>query len=221
MILAYCMMLGGAEDGGGRRVPESGVRGSAVLCFKRAGLECYFSDLGKHIVHSDLDANEDPLQFHSVVQKLFVQSAVVPFRFPALLADRGKLESFVERHAEQYARELKRLGGRQQMKVEVNAALVESRPTMSGTEFLRARYDVNKGLERFASCVMAEAEGLAAEWKKREKIQSLSLFALVDKENWPELRRRVLRVCEAEKIAARVTGPWPPSEFIDWYPEVE
>jgi len=202
------------------RIPDAGVREAPVQQMDGEGIIVFYSEISQDAVGMNEHATDDVLKFHGTVQKFFQQVAVVPFRFPTMLENEAELREFIRKHAERYVKELQHLDGKVEIKVEVSAAAIEMRPTMSGTEFLRAKYGVTKGMEQFAQAIQHEAAELECEWKKRERSGGVTLFALVEKDRWQELRRRVLRVCEQEKVPARVTGPWPASDFVEQYPEL-
>ncbi|PYX36233.1 MAG: hypothetical protein DMG75_11265 [Acidobacteria bacterium] len=82
-VLAYCVTT--AEVA--LKVAQTGVAGMTVESVDESGLRCFVSRRESELPMSSLATREEALAFHSVLQELFRQTTIIPFRFPTLLAD--------------------------------------------------------------------------------------------------------------------------------------
>lgn len=210
MLLLYCM----AEADAGADVPPRGVRGAGVEAVTRGGIACYFSRYEQFPGGSADELKQDALDFHWTVNHVFQQRAVIPFRFPTLVAEMAALESFLGQHAAQYVADLERLRGLVQMEVRLpppaaDAAAASASP--SGTAYMKAKFDAAQKAAELENQLKTAAPG--REWKQRGR----RFFALIPRGEETQFRERVAAFGDA---SLRVSGPWPPSEFVNCYPDV-
>ncbi len=188
-----------------------------------AGVACWYSEGGV----AGGAAKDDLLAFHRVVHTFFQAGAVVPFRFPTTLADTAALSAWLQSNAVAVERELERLTGMVQMELHVTAeqdsAKKDSTPS-GGREYLEARRDAQSALREAAAAARQRVAGLAVEWRERETRAGLRCYALVARGQEREFAARIekidgsgaLDLGAAVRVArVRVTGPWPPAEFLD------
>src|SRR5258706_5688439 len=133
-ILAYCML----DPAVPVALPPRGVRDSAVETLVESGIRCIVShfDLPSSPETAPQFEKDDALQVHRVVNAVFQQVAVIPFRFPTLLQE-SDLRAFVKEKSVAYLDALSRL--REMVQMEVGIALPESQRATpaSGAEYLR------------------------------------------------------------------------------------
>lgn len=146
--------------------------------------------------------------FHWTVNHVFERQAVIPFRFPTLLAAAEDLEKFLERNRDAYLADLRRL--RDQVQMEVRFTIAAEPPASdTGTAYLKARFDAAQKVIELENLMKSAAE---AEWKQRGN----RYFALIPRGVVTEFRDKIAGLGQA---TLRVSGPWPPTEFVNCYPE--
>lgn len=205
MLLLYCM----AEALPGASLPPRGVRSAAVETMQHAGLACYFSRYEKFAGGSAEELKQDALDFHWTVNHVFEQQAVVPFRFPTLLPSAPDLETFLNAHATEYLADLHRL--RDQVQMEVRFTVPPEPPSSgTGTAYLKARFDAAQKVSELENLMKS---AVSAEWKQRGS----RYFALIPRGVVAEFRDKLADLGQAP---LRVSGPWPPSEFVNCYPDL-
>src|SRR5229473_1382541 len=171
-VLAYCVTT--AEVA--LKVSQTGVAGMTVESVDESGLRCFVSRRESELPMSSLATREEALAFHSVLQELFRQTTIIPFRFPTLLAESpGSLN-------------------------------------VSGTQYLRRRQGQQRELEELAE--RFREAGAIRSWRKRDSARGVRCFALVQRDDIAEFQRQAAGVPVGAEIGVRVTGPWPPSEFL-------
>ena len=195
-------------------VDTPGVGGSALrsahfVTGGEGGVACWYSEGG--IVPAA--AKDDLLAFHRVISAFFRTGAVVPFRFPTTLADVAALTTWLQANAASVGRELERLSGMVQMELHITATKPSAAAT-GGREYLEARRDAQSALREAAATARQRVGELAADWRERETREGLRCYALVARGNEREFTQKVNGEA-ARGATIRVTGPWPPAEFLD------
>ncbi|MEO5936083.1 MAG: GvpL/GvpF family gas vesicle protein [Terriglobales bacterium] len=189
-------------------LPPHGVRSAPVETLRRGALVCYFSRYESFPGGSADELKRDALDFHWTVNYVFQKQAVIPFRFPTLLPAQDDLEKFLERNSGVYLADLQRLRDRVQM--EVRFSMPEVTPVSgTGTAYLKAKFDATQRVVQLENLMKSAAE---AEWKQRGN----RYFALIPRAVVTEFRDKIAGLGQA---TLRVSGPWPPTEFVNCYPE--
>ena len=217
-MLAYCI----AEQQGQTEIPASGVEGAPVKWIDVGNLRCFVSEFGARIPSEPVP--EMVTAFHQVLQRIFAQTAIIPFRFPTIVENEDVLRQFVESRSTEYSTALHRLRNKVQIDVRIslnpsanmtNASSLNTSSSQSGKKYLEDR----RGRYRQAQSILDEfrrvSNSVAEEWIQRDTASGIRGFALMDRSAMPIFLENVRRVVTPADISARVTGPWPPSEFVE------
>jgi hypothetical protein len=214
--LVYCLIE--AQD---IEVPATGVGDLPVERLEERGLRCFFSSARSTDDVIGLPAKQAALTFHHVVQKIFHQVAVIPFRFPTILQSEVELRSYLSSEERVYHEALNRLRGMVQMEIQLshavapaNSAEVRSARKSSGTEYLRSRQSLQKELAKGAPAFRDLGDDLVRDWRERPSAQTLRCFALIQRDWVNDFKNKAANVQLASNVQARVSGPWPASEFV-------
>src|SRR5579884_2359283 len=113
-LLAYCI----AEAEAKIVPPGTGVQGSEIVTLAEDGLVGFMSEYGG----SSDKARGLAVEFHRVLQEVLRQAAIVPFRFPTLLANDSEMIAFLKENAKEYRERLDRLRDVVQMEVQLSFA---------------------------------------------------------------------------------------------------
>lgn len=214
VVLAYCV----AEEQNQIDSPRSGVEGAPVQWIDVGKLRCFVSDFGAHM--PDEPVPEMVKAFNQVLQRIFAQATIIPFRFPTLVESEDVLRQFVESRSAEYTSALQRLGNKVQMDVRITvdpgvSAAGSSAQSQSGKDYLedrRARYQQAQSIfEEFRQV----SDSLAEKWVQGDTPSGIRGFALVDRSSLPVFLEKIGRVLTLAGVSARITGPWPPSEFVE------
>ena len=203
-LLAYCVTDAPAA------LPATGVRGSPVRTMILESLNCIYSPL---IPPQEFD-RDDALKFHSVLNSVFAQHAVIPFRFPTLLQNEADLQNHLREKQTTYLQDLQRLVGLVQMEVRFQSDQEKSKPARSGTEYLQSKQATSRGLESLAQQARAAVGDMVVDWKERLTDQGLRCYALVKRQQVADFKQRLQATKLASPKPAIVSGPWPATEFL-------
>ncbi|HSE48860.1 MAG TPA: GvpL/GvpF family gas vesicle protein [Terriglobales bacterium] len=200
------LLLYGMTKSGTPAPPFEGVGGEPLRSLDEQGITAWHSNAAP-----TRGAKEDVLAFHRVISALFQAATVIPFRMPTLLPGEPELRAWLAANAATILRELERLRGVVQMELHIAAPAPAA--AGSGRAYLESRRDAQRALAERAAAAREALADLAAEWRQRETRDGIRCFALV-----PRGRERdfVSHLdASGRRDDLRVTGPWPPAEFLD------
>lgn len=210
-LLAYCVM----EAAAAVNRPVAGVGGMPLEELQELELRCFFSPLESGEGLSRIPAVESAVAFHQVLQALFRQAALISFRFPAVLGNEEELRQYLRQHAPQYRQALSRLRHMVQMEVHVGRTghPETSRPG-SGREYLQQRQSSTAAQTAIGQRIRAATRPWVVEWRQRQAGEELRCYALLPREAVASFQDAV-RGLDNPVAAARLSGPWPATEFFD------
>lgn len=208
-LLLYCIVEAGLHVS----APGHGIQQAAVDDITDSDLRCFYSSIAS-LASDPAAIKQAALDFHKVVSAIFEQVTVIPFRFPALVADATELTSHLKDNAAKYSQALHRLRGMAQMEAMISVIASEPRRA-SGTQYLRDRHEQQSALRRAAASVRSQTQPLLTDWRERETNHGLRCYALLTKAQAPQFAEMVRCIEAPAGLQLRVTGPWPATEFVE------
>jgi len=209
-LLAYCL----AEARDKISFPHAGVQGMPLRNVRSGNLECLVSDFETSSAAGRTPIRDAALEFNRTLQDLLTQSTIVPFRFPTVLADENELLEFLTEHAGEYEATLARLRGTVQIDIRVEAPDSESSTQASGTEYLRGREARYDALQETAAQFRRAGKEWVRQWRDRDTARGLRCSALLGREQVNAFLAAAKEVRIPPRWNVRVSGPWPPAEFM-------
>jgi hypothetical protein len=209
-VLAYCI----AEQKSHIHTPRTGVEAAPVGWIDVDRLRCFVSDFGGEMPNAPVP--EMVKAFNHVLQRIFAQTVIIPFRFPTIVESEAVLRQFVASRAAEYSSALHRLRDKVQMDLRITAkpgAREDSR--QSGKAYLQQRRACHEEAQSVLQEFRRVSHSLAEEWVQRDSTSGIRGFALVDRSSLAAFLEKIARVVIPAGVSARVTGPWPPSEFVE------
>jgi hypothetical protein len=209
-LLLYCLADPSASPNS-----QNGVAGSAISTLEHSGLGVFYSEDATADTWLRAPLRTSAEEFHRVQRELFSRGAIIPFRFPTILESENKLREHLDQRAGEYKNLLQRFATSVQMDVFLtHATTLSTNP--SGATYLRERQERNHALERFASDLRTHADPLAKDWRQRSVSNGLRLFALVERKHVQEFNEKMKMLAVPSGLSARISGPWPVAEFVDF-----
>jgi Gas vesicle synthesis protein GvpL/GvpF len=208
-VLTYCGFLADENPA----IPATGVNGERVNVFERERLRLLWSEIEWPLAQNGLQ--KSALEFHGVIQRVFQQTAVIPFRLLSIFNDIAALHEFAAEHRAGFVADLERLREYVQMEsvVYVIAATTASNPS-SGRAYLEQKAEVVRLSSQHAERVQETIKGVSREVQAREVKSGTRIFALVQRGDEGRFRNAVETVPLPPPVSRRVSGPWPVSEFL-------
>ena len=206
-FLAYCAFL----HRGQVSLPDSGVNSAPVRELKRGNLRLLWSEVEWPFDHSALQRSA--MEFHQVVSRMFSQGAVIPFRLLSVFDDRQSMAAFVAAHETDFVADLERLQDLVQMEC-VLYFVPHVAAGISGKDYLERKAEVLRGAEAYAQSITSALSGINRGVRKRESKNGTRIFVLVERGHEEDFRAIVQRLPLPERLSRRMSGPWPPAEFL-------
>lgn len=193
--------------------PVSGVNGALVECTIIQELAVFYSEAALRF-ESETGIRSAAVEFHRVNRQLMRESDIVPFRFPTLLKDVSELREFVLRNREVFQASLESTHNHVQMEIWLSSrASEEDRIHSTGTAYLREKATRRKQMEMHKRRIEDHFSNCVQGWKFADQGDALRCYALVARAQIAEFRRKA-RQQASENPSGRVTGPWPPTQFM-------
>jgi hypothetical protein len=214
-LLLYCITW--VDDS--VAIPRNGVKEASLEELEYSGLRCIFSR-GQDLNELTAALPDSALQFHGVVQHMFRQVAVIPFRFPTLVRDRAELEAHLQTNEQKYRESLARLQNLAQMEIRISRAKpdVEAENDIrkqSGTDYLRERQKRQALLDATTETLKRAGSPWLKGWRVRQQADKIRCFALLHRGEKQSFEEALAGITVPADLKVRVTGPWPATEFLD------
>ena len=209
-VLAYCI----AEAQSNISIPNAGVRGAPIARVLAGPLQGFVSEFDRSVVKR-LSIREAAMEFHRTIQELFRQVAVLPFRFPTVLATEQEILVHMSKHAGEYASTLSRLRNSVQMEIRIGNNARDGEPAESGAKYLQEKQHDRARLKASAADFRQASEPWLKQWRQREVSHGLHCYLLIPREAVEQFLIRIKKIVLPDNQSARVSGPWPATEFFE------
>jgi hypothetical protein len=208
-ILVYC----GFRQAPELALPAMGVNAAPVqltslddLCLLWSEVEWPFDP--QHMQKS-------AVEFHQVVQQVFKQTAVIPFRLLSVFNDLPEFIAFAATNRERFLQDLHRLSDVVQMECVIYPAPSQAPiDRSSGKAYLEQKAVALRSSEGLAQAVQDSAAHLSREVRVREGKNGTRIFVLVERGRENDFRQAVTAVPLPTHLSRRMSGPWPAAEFL-------
>jgi len=206
-LLAYCI----AEAGAKIEAPSCGVQGKRIETISESGLISFVSEYHRRADRDQIRSTA--LEFNRVLDDLLRQAAIAPFRFPTMLADQSELRQFLREHAREYLENLHRL--RDAVQMEINLTVDEPCETaqVSGAGYLRARQTRHRRLADAAGTIRKVLAPSVRDWHEHVSSGRTRCYVLISRDAIQTVLEQLQGLKITGDLHARVTGPWPATEF--------
>ncbi|HEY6967934.1 MAG TPA: GvpL/GvpF family gas vesicle protein [Candidatus Angelobacter sp.] len=206
-VLAYCAFL----HREGLKLTPCGVNNATMRVLSHGNLRLLWSYVEWPFRDSAIQRNA--VEFHGAVSHMFAQGAVLPFRLLSVFDDEQAIIEFVEARKADFVADLERLRNLVQMECVIYFA-PQAATGLSGKDYLERKAEVLRGAEGYAERIRNVLSGISRAVRTRESKNGLRIFVLVERGQEHSFRSKVRDLPLPERLARRISGPWPPSEFL-------
>jgi hypothetical protein len=170
-VLVYCGFLADEKI----TTPVTGVNAAPVNVLAKGRLRLLWSEVEWPFAQDGLQRNA--LEFHAVVNQVFRQTAVIPFRLLSVFDRRDALETFTAEHEAEFIADLERLRDYVQMESVVYLiAPRQSAESMSGRAYLQQKADMLRLSSEHAAEIKDAVSAVSREVKTREVKNGTRIF---------------------------------------------
>ena len=197
----------------------SGVCEGAVQSREMLGVQVYWSEIAdpEECLGTAESLKKAALQFHQVLREILAAATPIPFRFPTLLESEDSMEQHLADEQELYRAALERIGDAVQYEVVGSWAADEQADLatpVSGREYLKRRSQATERIAAIDSKLKSVTTGSVREWRARQERKNHRWFALVPRESRDRFVASLRSAGPSEGVRLRLSGPWPPAEFV-------
>ncbi len=197
----------------------AGVSEAEVMSRELLGVRVYWSDIGDPDAMSGEPASlkKAALQFQQVLREILAATTPIPFRFPTLLESSEVFEQHLAPEQESYRQALERIGNAVQYEIlgtwaeEQQADLATP---VSGREYLKRRQEALGRVAAVESKLKSVTADSVREWRARQERKNHRWYALVPRDNRERFIASLRGAGGSQGVRLRLSGPWPPSEFV-------
>jgi Gas vesicle synthesis protein GvpL/GvpF len=197
----------------------SGVCDSDVQSRELTGLRVYWSEIAnpEACLGESGSPKKAAAQFQQVLREILAATTPLPFPFPTLVESSEALEQFVTAEQELYRGSLERIRDAVQYEVTGSWAVDEHADLatpISGREYQKRRQEAAGRIAAVDSKLKNVTAGSVREWRARQERRTHRWFALVPRGSRERFLASLRNAGPSEGVRLRLSGPWPPSEFI-------
>lgn len=196
----------------------TGVLDATLQSREMLGVRVYWSEIDNPQMLADAESlKKAALEFHRVLREILVVTTPIPFRFPTLLESADVLQEHLTPEQELYRDALARVDGAVQY--EIIGTWAEEQQTdlatpVSGREYLKRRQEALGRVAAVEGKLKTVTTDTVREWRGREQNKKHRWFALVPRADRERFIASLRTAGASEGIRLRLSGPWPPSEFV-------
>ena len=213
-ILLYCVARPNSNES-----VASGVCDASVQSYTLSELRVYWSELAdpEACLGNPESLKKAAAQFHQVLRQILAETTPIPFRFPTLLENGEAMEQQLAAEHELYRAALERIGDAVQYEIVGNwEADEQADPAtpVKGSEYLKRRQEAAVRIAAIDTKLKSVTAGVVREWRSRQERRTHRWFALVRREDRERFVASLRSAGPSEGVRLRLSGPWPPREFI-------
>jgi Gas vesicle synthesis protein GvpL/GvpF len=197
----------------------SGVCDATVDSREMLGARIYWSDIADppSCLGAPETMKQSALQFHDVLREILAVTTPIPFRFPTLLDSSENLEQHLVSEQQLYRDALARVDGAVQYEITgiwPDQQQSDSATPVSGREYLKRRQQEAERIAAVESKLKSVTTDAVREWRGRPERKNYRWFALVPRDAREQFLSALRTAGGSQGVRLRLSGPWPPSEFV-------
>lgn len=215
-VLAYC----GFQQDDSASLPATGVNGSPIEALALDALRLLWSNVEWPFAPAAVQKNA--VEFHGVIQHIFRERAVIPFRLLSVFDNKEALAAFAHENQERFLADMERLKLFVQMECVIYPAPAQRAPVevVSGKAYLEQRAEGARSIAQAVSSVREAVRHLSHDVRVREAKNGSRMFVLVERGREQAFREAIQQVVAPERLSRRISGPWPAAEFLSAWVKV-
>ncbi|HZM11716.1 MAG TPA: GvpL/GvpF family gas vesicle protein [Candidatus Limnocylindrales bacterium] len=157
------------------------------------------------------------LKYQQVLRQIVAQTTPIPLPFPVVLADVEAVEKHIGEEREFFGEALNRLGDTVQYEMIASWTADEQADLatpVSGREYLKRRQESEERIAAIDAKLKKVGAGCVRGWRARQDRRKHHWFALVERQDRERFVGALRSAGPSEGVRLRLSGPWPPSEFV-------
>lgn len=200
-------------------IVAAGVFDAVVSSRELLGVRVYWSDIDnpEAAFGEPESLKKAALQFQQVLREILAVTTPIPFRFPTLLESAEVFDQHLAPEQESYRQALERIGNALQYEIVgtwADEQQADLATPVSGREYLKRRQEALGRVAAVESKLKSVTADSVREWRARQERKTHRWFALVPRDDRERFIASLRGAGASQGVRLRLSGPWPPSEFV-------
>jgi hypothetical protein len=218
--LLYCVTRAGSEV----ITTLAGVCEETVQSHESSGLRVYWSEIADPetaLADGPVRKNAE-LKFKQVLREVVTHFTPIAVPFPVVLADLEAVEKYIAEERNFHEDALTRLADTVQYEMIASWTAddqADLATPVSGREYLKRRQEAEERIAAIDNKLKSVTAGFVREWRTRQERRKHHWFALVQRNDRERFITALRSAGPSEGVRLRLSGPWPPSEFVKTFSE--
>ncbi len=209
-VLAYCVSL--VQDS--LRAPATGVGGAPVHAVENTILRAWYSEVEEGAFSGTERVTKAALDFHRFISTIFRDGTLLPFRFPTILDAVDDLHVHLDEKGTWYLSALQQIEDLVQFEARILNQAKLPPEAESGKAYLTARKKHHEAAKAAVEQLLQGLEPVLRSHHVRESQQATRVYLLLERARITSFRDIAAKISIPEGIEIRLSGPWPPTEFL-------
>lgn len=196
-----------------------GICDSVLQSYEFAGLRLYWSEIANpEACFADAELmKKSASQFQQVLRHILSAITVLPFPFPTLLEGVVEVEDHLKAEQQVYRSAFETIGDAVQYEIVASWEADEQADLatpVKGREYVKRCQEVAERVAAVDSKLKSVTGDSVRAWRLRQERRVHRWFALVPRQDRERFITSLRSAGPSEGVHLRLSGPWPPGEFI-------
>jgi hypothetical protein len=209
-ILAYCV----SQAHYFLDAPPIGIAGASVYEVEDLGLRAWYSEVEEDTFSGADHVTKAALEFHHFISAVSREGTVLPFRFPTILEMPDELRLHLEEKAQWYMSALRRSEGMAQFEARILSKTKLAPDAESGKKYLEQRKLLRERNTEVVTRLLRGLDDYLREHHVKETPQGTRVYLLIERTREAGFREASAQIVVPDGFEIRLSGPWPPTEFL-------
>lgn len=195
-----------------------GVADQPVLTHESQDLRIYWSEVANAETLSEGPARKAAeVKLRQVLREVIAVSTALSFPYPSMVAGCDAMDTLLSEQRDFYREALTRLADTVQYELTATWAEEERADfatPVSGREYVKRRQQAETRIGAIDSKLKNITAGIVREWRSRQDRRRRIWFALLARADRERFLAALRSAGPSEGVRLRLSGPWPPNEFV-------
>lgn len=212
--LLYCVALAESDS----VLNLTGVAEQPVVVHDSGGVCVHWSEVANPETLLDRATRKAAEgKFRQVLREIVAVATPIAFPFPAMVADLDGLDAMLAERRDVYAEALRRLDGTVQYELTAtweDEDRADLATPVSGRDYLKRRQQAADRIAAIDTKLKSVTAGIVREWRLGRDRRKHLWYALVPRSDRERFIAALRSAGPSEGVRLKLSGPWPPSEFL-------
>jgi len=212
--LLYCVTLVTPDP----EPPLTGVAEQPIAHHESHGLRVYWSEVSNPETLAEGPTRKAAEgKYRHLLREALAWTTPIAFPFPALVAEPEEIDALLAEKGGEYTEALQRLAGTVQYELTAtweDDERADLATPVSGRAYLKRREEAEVRIAAIDTKLKTVAAGIVLDWRMRQDRRNRLWYALLPRSDSERFIAALRSAGPSEGVRLRLSGPWPPTEFV-------